>query len=109
MLIQQQKIILSKPIRQDLKVNNGVRTLLERNSRRIDFERWQRNLAVGLGNAPYQQGIIEALQEKQSAVSELVQEHITWAIEQQQEKLDKSNKKTARLIRAVEKGLVRDA
>ncbi len=77
--------------------------------RRIGFERWQRNLAVGLGNAPYQQGIIEALQEKQSAVSELVQEHITWAIEQQQEKLDKGNKKTARLIRAVEKGLVRDA
>ncbi|KZN51905.1 tRNA epoxyqueuosine(34) reductase QueG [Pseudoalteromonas luteoviolacea] len=76
--------------------------------RRIGHERWQRNLAVGLGNANYDEQIIAALTEKLPHVSELVQEHIHWALEQQQLKLHDERKK-ARLIRIVEKGLPRDA
>ncbi|WP_417710117.1 tRNA epoxyqueuosine(34) reductase QueG [Pseudoalteromonas umbrosa] len=76
--------------------------------RRIGHERWQRNLAVGLGNANYDEQIIAALTEKLPHVSELVQEHIYWALEQQRLKLHDERKK-ARLIRIVEKGLPRDA
>lgn len=76
--------------------------------RRIGHERWQRNLAVGLGNANYDEQIIAALTEKLPHVSELVQEHIHWALEQQKLKLHDERKK-ARLIRIVEKGLPRDA
>ncbi|KKK76353.1 hypothetical protein LCGC14_2864510, partial [marine sediment metagenome] len=39
----------------------------------------------------------------------LVKEHIDWALEQQQSKQQKLLRKTARLIRIVEKGLPRDA
>lgn len=81
--------------------------------RRIGFERWQRNLAVGLGNAPYSEAIIMALQHQRESASTLVQEHIDWALQQQ---LDKSthliqipNRTTERLIRSIEKGLIRDA
>jgi len=51
--------------------------------RRIDFEQWQRNLAVALGNAPAQQQIITALEHAQSGASEMVAEHIAWALSQQ--------------------------
>ncbi|KKE82570.1 iron-sulfur cluster binding protein [Pseudoalteromonas luteoviolacea S4054] len=76
--------------------------------RRIGHERWQRNLAVGLGNANYHEQIVTALNEKLPHVSELVQEHIHWAIAQQHLKQHDERKK-ARLIRIVEKGLPRDA
>ena len=52
--------------------------------RRIGYERWQRNLAVGLGNAPSQEAILDALETKKETSSPLVSEHIHWAIEQQQ-------------------------
>jgi epoxyqueuosine reductase len=80
--------------------------------RRIGFERWQRNIAVGLGNAPYSAYIVEALDKARPQASELVAEHIDWAIVQQQkakESLDALPRLTARLIRSIEKGLVRDA
>ncbi len=51
--------------------------------RRIGYEGWLRNLAVGLGNAPSSPEIIEALIYKRPLVSELVQEHIDWALQQQ--------------------------
>lgn len=51
--------------------------------RRIGYEGWLRNLAVGLGNAPSDLRIIEALQAKRESVSPLVQEHIDWALGQQ--------------------------
>ncbi len=51
--------------------------------RRIGYEGWLRNLAVGLGNAPSDVRIIEALQTKRESVSALVQEHIDWALAQQ--------------------------
>ncbi len=51
--------------------------------RRIGYEGWLRNLAVGLGNAPSDVRIIEALQAKRDSVSTLVKEHIDWALGQQ--------------------------
>ena len=77
--------------------------------RRIGHERWLRNLAVGLGNAPYSDEVIAALEEKRPHVSPLVQEHIDWALQQQQQKLQVAKRKEARLIRIIEKGLPRDA
>ncbi|MEF3194075.1 MAG: tRNA epoxyqueuosine(34) reductase QueG, partial [Halothiobacillaceae bacterium] len=53
--------------------------------RRIGFERWRRNLAVALGNAPPDAAIIEALRQGLKAASALVAEHIAWAIARQQE------------------------
>lgn len=51
--------------------------------RRIGFECWQRNLAVGLGNAPYSESILNALREKLEISTEMVKEHIEWAIGEQ--------------------------
>jgi len=48
--------------------------------RRIGYERWLRNLAVGLGNAPSSSQIVLALKQKRNHVSELVKEHIDWAL-----------------------------
>lgn len=76
--------------------------------RRIGHQRWQRNLAVGLGNANFDQRIIDALNASREYATELVQEHIDWALAQQLKK-QKQLRKTARLIRIVEKGLPRDA
>jgi epoxyqueuosine reductase len=76
--------------------------------RRIGHQRWQRNLAVGLGNANFDQRIINALNASREHATELVQEHIDWALAQQLKK-QKQLRKTARLIRIVEKGLPRDA
>ncbi len=52
--------------------------------RRIGYDGWQRNLAVGLGNAPSSPAIINALKSQYDSSSEMVKEHIEWAIEQQQ-------------------------
>jgi epoxyqueuosine reductase len=57
--------------------------------RRIGFERWQRNLAVALGNAlreaedsARRDAIVEALQARRADAGVLVQEHIDWALQQ---------------------------
>ena len=52
--------------------------------RRIGYPRWLRNLAVGLGNAPHNPAIIQALEQRRPEVDEMVAEHIDWAIAQQQ-------------------------
>ena len=49
--------------------------------RRIGFERWSRNIAVALGNAPTSPAVIAALQTRSGDVSELVREHVAWALE----------------------------
>lgn len=54
--------------------------------RRSGYELWQRNIAVALGNADHSKHIIQALKQKRANSTELVQEHIDWAIEQQQAK-----------------------
>lgn len=81
--------------------------------RRIGHERWQRNIAVALGNAPYSEDIIIALQQHLPLVSALVAEHIQWALEQQKRKSWQQQsllpRSTERLIRIIQKGLPRDA
>ncbi|MCH9675501.1 MAG: tRNA epoxyqueuosine(34) reductase QueG [Gammaproteobacteria bacterium] len=52
--------------------------------RRIGFERWQRNVAVALGNAPADPGAIAALKHALASATPLVREHVQWAIEQQE-------------------------
>ncbi|HEY7943003.1 MAG TPA: tRNA epoxyqueuosine(34) reductase QueG [Casimicrobiaceae bacterium] len=51
--------------------------------RRIGFERWSRNLAVGLGNAPYDAAIVAALALRRDDASALVREHVAWALARQ--------------------------
>jgi epoxyqueuosine reductase len=54
--------------------------------RRIGYERWLRNLAVALGNAPFSAAIVTLLQQKLAEVdSALLQEHFQWAIAQQKQ------------------------
>ena len=48
--------------------------------RRAGYERWLRNLAVGLGNAPSTIPVLEALQARREYPSELVREHVEWAL-----------------------------
>ncbi|MCC7487200.1 MAG: tRNA epoxyqueuosine(34) reductase QueG [Burkholderiales bacterium] len=48
--------------------------------RRIGYERWLRNLAVGLGNAPGSDAVIAALRARAGHPSELVREHVRWAL-----------------------------
>lgn len=52
--------------------------------RRTGYERWLRNLAIGLGNAPTTIPVLEALQARLDYPSELVQEHVRWALQQHQ-------------------------
>jgi len=50
--------------------------------RRIGIERWQRNIAIALGNAPSSADIVNALTEKYKTASEMVRVHIKWALQQ---------------------------
>ncbi|MDN6073583.1 MAG: tRNA epoxyqueuosine(34) reductase QueG [Enterobacterales bacterium] len=81
--------------------------------RRIGHLRWLRNISVALGNAPYDAQIILLLQSRMG-LSEVLDEHIEWAVKQQQEKrsenvIEIQTSQQKRLIRAIEKGLPRDA
>lgn len=49
--------------------------------RRIGHERWLRNVAVALGNAPSSPGVIAALMARLDHPSAMVREHVTWALE----------------------------
>jgi epoxyqueuosine reductase len=51
--------------------------------RRIGYERWLRNLAVGLGNAPRSDEVLAALQSRADDPSALVREHVGWALARQ--------------------------
>ncbi|QOL27232.1 tRNA epoxyqueuosine(34) reductase QueG [Thalassotalea sp. LPB0316] len=82
--------------------------------RRIGFDCWQRNIAVALGNAPYNIEIVQALREKRNSATQMVKEHIDWALDQHSEKAKRqiiptNERLQARLIRSIEKGLPRDA
>jgi epoxyqueuosine reductase len=50
---------------------------------RIGHVQWLRNIAVALGNAPKDPGIIAALQTRAHHPAELVREHVAWALAQQ--------------------------
>ncbi len=59
--------------------------------RRIGYERWLRNLAVGLGNAPTSPDVVTALRARADHPSPLVREHVLWALsrhESSHEKLE---------------------
>jgi epoxyqueuosine reductase len=47
---------------------------------RIGYEKWSRNIAVALGNAPASEAVITALERRRGAASELLREHIEWAL-----------------------------
>jgi len=49
---------------------------------RIGYERWSRNIAVALGNAPSSPQVIRALEERRADPSALVREHVAWALAQ---------------------------
>lgn len=48
--------------------------------RRIGYECWLRNIAIALGNAPNSREIVSALQSHLNNPSELVREHVQWAL-----------------------------
>ncbi len=48
--------------------------------RRLGHERWLRNLAVALGNAPTSPEVLAALRGRAAHPSPLVQEHVQWAL-----------------------------
>jgi epoxyqueuosine reductase len=48
--------------------------------RRIGYERWSRNIAVALGNAPTIAEVVSALEARASDPSEVVREHVGWAL-----------------------------
>ncbi len=97
--------------------------------RRIGHERWQRNISVALGNAPYSDPTRAALTVLAEQGTELVKEHALWGLKEQERKhaqyitiidisaheqdsallAKHSQRLNQRLIRSVEKGLVRDA
>lgn len=98
--------------------------------RRIGHTQWLRNIFVAMGNAPFQQRIVETL-ESHRGNNEMLDVHIEWALNKQLQQLpnassmqeDSSTQKNScvqknsskiltkkhRLIRIVEKGLPRDA
>lgn len=49
---------------------------------RIGHERWIRNIAVALGNAPSTQAVIQGLEQRRNDQSELIREHVSWALSQ---------------------------
>ena len=84
--------------------------------RRIGHKRWLRNIAIALGNGPQTVEAISALRIRRESeeVDEMVIEHIDWAlnrlsVDADNPVFDKAKRKTARIVRAVEKGLPRDA
>ncbi len=52
--------------------------------RRTGYQGWLRNIAIGLGNAPSDENIIQSLKIKREDCSPMVKEHIDWALAQQQ-------------------------
>jgi epoxyqueuosine reductase len=48
--------------------------------RRIGHERWSRNVAIALGNAPRSAEVIAALERRRDDASEVVREAVGWAL-----------------------------
>lgn len=81
--------------------------------RRIGHLRWLRNVAVALGNAPWHDDHYAVLASRLGE-NAMLDEHIHWAMAQQRDKraqnaIDVQLPQQKRLVRAVEKGLPRDA
>ena len=54
--------------------------------RRIGYQCWLRNVVIALGNAPRDPHIVDRLKQDYERHTAFVQEHIDWAIEQQENK-----------------------
>ncbi|MGG4608250.1 tRNA epoxyqueuosine(34) reductase QueG [Providencia sp. Me31A] len=81
--------------------------------RRIGYIKWLRNISVALGNAPYQDSIVLALQNR-LGINSMLDEHFQWAIQQQLSRRNENQvtihtSQQKRLVRAITKGLPRDA
>ncbi len=50
--------------------------------RRISYEQWLRNIAIALGNAETTSDVVDALRSRQDFDSGLVNEHVSWALQQ---------------------------
>ena len=55
--------------------------------RRAGFECWLRNLAIGLGNAPYSERALVALKARSDYPSDIVREHVSWALQQHKDSI----------------------
>ena len=79
--------------------------------RRIGYQRWQRNIAVALGNAPYAAEVIHCLEKYHGDA--MVQRHVDWALAQQRQKAEAAattlSRAQQRLVRIIQVGLPRDA
>lgn len=53
--------------------------------RRLGYERWLRNVAVALGNAPTSGPVLQALDRRKDHPSPLVREHVAWALARHQQ------------------------
>jgi epoxyqueuosine reductase len=51
--------------------------------RRTGYLGWLRNIAIALGNAPHSESTVRALQAREHHPSELVREHVQWALAEQ--------------------------
>ncbi|HEB77789.1 MAG TPA: tRNA epoxyqueuosine(34) reductase QueG [Methylothermaceae bacterium] len=60
--------------------------------RRLGHQRWLRNIAVALGNAPTTAEIVRALRSRLAHPSPLVREHVVWALNQHQNRVPPSEK-----------------
>lgn len=58
--------------------------------RRIGYQRWLRNIAVALGNAPRSSAVIAALESRKDHESALVREHVGWALDRHAERASKN-------------------
>ena len=50
--------------------------------RRSGYERWLRNIAIALGNAPSSADVLNALESRRDIDNAVVQEHVLWALAQ---------------------------
>jgi epoxyqueuosine reductase len=64
--------------------------------RRIGYVCWLRNLAVALGNAPTTPAVVAALAARREHPSELVREHVEWALAQHEEDRNSTSLPNAR-------------
>ena len=49
---------------------------------RVSYPQWQRNIAIALGNGAGGEEVVNALTNGLGRVNPMVDEHITWALEQ---------------------------
>jgi epoxyqueuosine reductase len=54
--------------------------------RRIGYPQWQRNIAIALGNGPFKEEVLEALQRAVQTEHAVLKEHVEWAIHQLEER-----------------------